>query len=660
MNPKRFCGIPSEIVGWRRIIQTILGCPMKMSLKKVLIMLVLIVGYLFGCLPFTALPASASGEETARWKWEFKWNSPHSAAGREGPGWQRLDSLRELPQRVRNTKEAWYRTTVPGLPEGASALLLKKVYGERIAIYLDDRKVFEQARSYMYDVHKILLPLNPDDEGKTLFVQIVSEKERSRIGIGGEVVAGDYFSLLKQYVKSNLDDLILGSSMVFLGVMMLIPALFMRKSHLVAWLALTAVLTATGILILTYSPLLYSLFGRYGLCFLVIYDTALLTLLPATTFFFETTVGTGYKHLIRHFRKFQIVYSAFCLVLLTINVAVHDRIIGIYDLFSVKVLGYLIIVQVVLLIASSIGYAARGNRNALIFTLGFAVFGLTILVEMICYLASGGKYEPFWWKWGVLGFAIALIAVLGHRFAQNHQQILIYSKELERFNGELQRSEKMEIISELAASVAHEVRNPLQVTRGFLQLLEKKSGSKEKEYLMLALEELDRASGIITDFLTFAKPEIDQVQLLDLADEFRHIEGILVPMANFQGSKITSRIPEGLYVQGNSSKFKQAFINIVKNSIEALREEGHIYIWAYAQAHEVAVHIRDNGEGMEPAELARLGEPYFSNKTKGTGLGLMVTFRIIEAMQGRIEFKSGKGIGTEAVVFFPKADVPQE
>ncbi|GIO33873.1 MULTISPECIES: sensor histidine kinase [Paenibacillus] len=627
---------------------------MKNSIIKALLIPILAIPVLFGCLPHSVLAASAAEAEVVQWGWEFKWSMPATAQENEGGGWQRLDSLRKLPDRRLEVNEAWYRTIVPDLPSEASALLLKKVYGERIAVYLDERKVYEQSRGYMYDVSKILLPLSPDDEGKTLRVQIVSEKERDRIGIGGEVLAGDYPTLLKQYVKSNLDDLILGSSMVFLGVMMLIPALFMRKSHLASWLALTAVLTSTGILILTYSPLLYGLFNRYGQWFLVMFDAALLTLLPSTTFFFEKTVGAGYRQLIRHFRKFQVFYSAFCLILLTINVSLHDRIIGIYDLFSVKMLGYLIIAQVLLLIASSVYYAVKGNRNALIFTLGFAVFGLTVLVEMTCYLASGGKYELFWWKWGVLGFAVALIAALGHQFAENHKQILVYSKELERFNTELQRSEKMEIISELAASVAHEVRNPLQVTRGFLQLLQKKSASKEREYLELALEELDRASGIITDFLTFAKPEIEQVQLLDLAEEFRHIEGILNPLANFNGSKITSDIPPGLYVQGNSSKFKQAFINIVKNSIEALREEGQIHIWAYARDGEIAIHILDNGEGMEPAEMARLGEPYFSNKTKGTGLGLMVTFRIIEAMQGRIEFMSEKGLGTEAVVRFPE------
>lgn len=86
-------------------------------------------------------------------------------------------------------------------------------------------------------------------------------------------------------------------------------------------------------------------------------------------------------------------------------------------------------------------------------------------------------------------------------------------------------------------------------------------------------------------------------------------------------------------------------INIVKNSIEALDEEGVVRIWAYAEGSEVAIHIKDNGIGMSTAELSRLGEPYFTNKLKGTGLGLMVTFRIIEGMKGTIKFSSRKEAG---------------
>src|SRR5690606_12650666 len=108
---------------------------------------------------------------------------------------------------------------------------------------------------------------------------------------------------------------------------------------------------------------------------------------------------------------------------------------------------------------------------------------------------------------------------------------------------------------ELAASVAHEVRNPLQVTRGFIQLLAEKQQNSDKLYLNMALDELDRASYIITDFLTFAKPEVGKVATLNLLNEFIHIEGILVPMANLQGGRITVNIPDNLLIKGNSSKF---------------------------------------------------------------------------------------------------------
>lgn len=483
-----------------------------------------------------------------------------------------------------------------------------------------------------------------------------SNLKKKRIGIEGGALVGNYQAFLNQFVRSNLGDLILGSFMVLLGLIMLIPVLFIEKSHLLSWLALTFILISLGAMILTYSPLLYGLFSNCGSFFLVVYDVALFTLLPAMTFYFEQTVGSGYRQFIKHFRRFQAGYSLFGLGFMFLNLLSHNQLFDLYYFVSVKVLSFVVIAQIVLLVAGSVMYAVRGSRNALIFTSGFAVFGLTVLIETISFLVSNEKYEFHWWKWGVLGFALALIAVLCQKVAENHRQIVKYSKELEMFNHELQRSEKMEIISELAASVAHEVRNPLQVTRGFLQLLQEKSANKEKEYLTLALKELDRASGIITDFLTFAKPELDHVQPLDLAEEFRHIEGILIPLANLQGSKIMSTIPKGLYVQGNSSKFKQAFINIVKNSIEALQEEGWVRIWAYAENNEVVIHIQDNGEGMEPNVIARLGEPYFSNKTKGTGLGLMVTFRIIEAMRGKIQFKSQKGAGTEAIIRFPETN----
>lgn len=643
------------------MIKDYLGCSMRVAFKTAcMLSLAMIIFTVCGSVMASASSVTDFKPATG---WEFTWQQPGQSSARasdpvQDPEWRRLKSLDELPLNDRKAREAWYKAVLPKQNSGMSGLLLEKVHGQRIAIYLDEQKVLEQQRGYMFDLTEVLLPLREEDAGKTLRVQVQTVKDQ--IGIEGKVLAGDYQSLLKRYASAHLDDLVLGSSMIFLGLVMIIAALFMRKSQLGSWLALTFVLLSLGTLILTYSPLLYGLYNDNGQAFLILYDVALFTLLPSMSFYFEKSVGAGYRQSIRHFRRFQTLYSLLCLLFMIVNLLMDDRYFRLYYFFSVRVLGFVIIAQIILIVASSIGYIVKGSRDALIFTLGFALFGLTVVVEMICFMASGGVYELYWWKWAVLGFAIALIAVLGQKFAENHRQILVYSKELEMFNMELQRSEKMEIISELAASVAHEVRNPLQVTRGFLQLLLSKSERKDREYLTLALKELDRASGIITDFLTFAKPEMDQVQLLDLSEEFRHIEGILIPLANFQGSKMTSRIPKDLYIEGNSSKLKQAFINIIKNSIEALHEAGQVHIWAYTEQDDVVIHVHDNGEGMEPEELARLGEPYFSNKTKGTGLGLMVTFRIIEAMKGDMKFYSEKGVGTEVIVRFPAASGEHE
>lgn len=124
------------------------------------------------------------------------------------------------------------------------------------------------------------------------------------------------------------------------------------------------------------------------------------------------------------------------------------------------------ILQFILLIACVIIFSLKRNKDAIIFAIGFGTAALTGVSELVWYYVKGGNYDLFYWKWALVVFILSLIVILGRRLAQNHQQVVKYSRELELFNNELQRSEKMEIISELAASVAHEVRNPLQVTRG--------------------------------------------------------------------------------------------------------------------------------------------------------------------------------------------------
>ncbi|WP_025688275.1 sensor histidine kinase [Paenibacillus zanthoxyli] len=586
--------------------------------------------------------------------WQLKWVNAAIGEGvyppRTESGWIDVSPSDDLPEVSGVMTGVWFRTSLPPLGSN-SAALLNKVYGSDIRAYVDDTLVYDSNGRGSRGGGKLLIPLTAPQVGKELY--IYSGGTGSRLGLEGEIKVGSYAKLLNVYLKENLLDLMIGGSLIFMAVVLGVCSVFLKRELFVNGILLMLIMLSSGVLMIYYSPYLEIVMENKSRWLELLFDAALFTLLPAFTYFFEKLFGSGLFKAVARLRKLQIGYSLFCVGLSVLNIALSYRLDVLYRIFTVDVVGILMIIQFLLLLGLAIRYSLRGNVEAIIFTTGFALFALASLSELSLYYMSGEKYQLYWWKWGIVGFLVSLIVIVGRRFARNHEQVVEYSKELEKFNNDLQRSEKMEIISELAASVAHEVRNPLQVTRGFLQIIGGAQGSKEREYLQLAISELDRASHIINDFLTFAKPAMDKVECLDVGEELRHVAGILLPLAQLQGSRIEIHTETGLYVKFNSSKFKQALINIIKNGIEALQDNGLVTITAQKSGAYVIISVRDTGEGMTASEIARLGEPYYSNKTKGTGLGLMVTFRLIEAMKGTIEFQSTKGKGTEARVKLP-------
>ncbi|HEK9099369.1 TPA: HAMP domain-containing histidine kinase [Bacillus pseudomycoides] len=219
---------------------------------------------------------------------------------------------------------------------------------------------------------------------------------------------------------------------------------------------------------------------------------------------------------------------------------------------------------------------------------------------------------------------------------------------------EMQKSEKLNIVSELAASVAHEVRNPLTVVRGFIQLLESTEDMKNKDYMRLVLAELDRAEQIISDYLNLARPQIEKKEHICLSAQLIEMTTLMSSFAAMQGVYLQVEISENLYTIGDKTKLKQAIMNIVKNGIEAIQEnKGYLKVTAVQKDDFIIVRVKDSGVGMTKEQLARLGQPYYSLKEKGTGLGLMVTFSILQAHNGTLEYKSESGKGTEAIITLP-------
>ncbi|MBS4207922.1 ATP-binding protein [Bacillus sp. FJAT-50079] len=232
------------------------------------------------------------------------------------------------------------------------------------------------------------------------------------------------------------------------------------------------------------------------------------------------------------------------------------------------------------------------------------------------------------------------------------ERIISNVKSRERFL----HSERLNVIGELSASVAHEIRNPLTVTNGFLQLLNESSTitSEERMYIDFSLKELERAEKIVSDYLAFAKPQSANMIYSNFKDEIEYAKNILIPYANMNQVNIQSRFQNSLNKNYDKYQIRQCFINLFKNGIEAMKESGgtlNIDIWD--ENKKIFFKITDTGIGMTSKEVAYLGKPYFSNKIEGTGLGMLMVYGTINEMKGEIEVESEKGKGTTFVITIP-------
>lgn len=220
---------------------------------------------------------------------------------------------------------------------------------------------------------------------------------------------------------------------------------------------------------------------------------------------------------------------------------------------------------------------------------------------------------------------------------------------------QLRKSDTLNVVGELAAGIAHEIRNPMTALKGFIQLLEGSVKEDFSMYFNVITSELSRIETIITEFLVLARPQAIQYLKKDIGRIMRETIDLLNAQAILVNVQIKLSLEKDLpLIYCEPNQLKQVFINVLKNAIEVMPKGGQIdvNIKRKDEAH-LNVAITDSGSGISEDKIKRLGQPFYTTKERGTGLGLMVSYKIIEEHRGTVVVESEEGIGTTFHISLP-------
>ncbi|MBA2877706.1 two-component system, sporulation sensor kinase E [Anoxybacillus kamchatkensis] len=226
-------------------------------------------------------------------------------------------------------------------------------------------------------------------------------------------------------------------------------------------------------------------------------------------------------------------------------------------------------------------------------------------------------------------------------------------KEMEE---QLRKSDTLNVVGQLAAGIAHEIRNPMTALKGFIQLLQGSIGNDCEQYDMyfhVIMSELKRIESIITEFLVLAKPQAIHYERGDVVKIMQETVDLLSVQATMHNIQIEATYEQVPLIYCEPKQLKQVFINILKNAIEVMPNGGTITVSVSRVEEGIRIAIRDEGSGIPKEKIKKLGEPFYTTKERGTGLGLMVSYKIIEEHDGRIDVESEVGVGTTFYITLP-------
>ncbi len=213
----------------------------------------------------------------------------------------------------------------------------------------------------------------------------------------------------------------------------------------------------------------------------------------------------------------------------------------------------------------------------------------------------------------------------------------------------IKNQEHLVALGEMAATVAHEIRNPLGIIKGTNSLIQKKYGQTSDEVFSYIPAELERLNNLIENFLTFARNHSFNTKPVDIADLIKQIK---VGFSEYDNIEIITELPENLpNINSDKNALEQILLNIINNSIQAM-QKGKIIIRCEFGKHTFSIHIIDDGPGIPSKIIDRVFDPFFTTRDQGSGLGLAISQKLVQQLNGTMTVQSGSDKGTTVTIIF--------
>lgn len=570
--------------------------------------------------------------------WEYSWRdgenhdeatalmSPSMYSNQSGD-WQPL-LLPCNPAGRNGSKILWLRTMIPQHLEPHSFL---RVRGTQVfEIYLDQQLIFRHGRiggreSPYIGTPPRLVPLPEQAAGKSMYIRFYSSSKD--IGLMQKPAIASRSVLMMESVRGQAVRCVLGCFYILAGSIIWYPYIRLKQPFM---LFFSCFAMAFGAYTVIRTSLVYLVWDAPQFWMMLELATLFLSLGFVSAFMEQLFAPDRRTHR-RVLSSLHFWYGAVALALIQVRAL---------EVMSVLRLYQALMLATILLLLIRVGRAVRsGQSDARIIFGGLLIFCLSGSLDISRQLMPWMNRIPEPAYIGGFFFLGSLIIVIIRRIH------LMLSR--------LSNTEKLSMVGQMAAGVAHEIRNPITVISGYLQLMKREENHKPVVELMLG--EVNRIELLINEFLFLAKPAEPRLEYRSIEAVTRDVLRFFENQAAESGIKVAFYCREELpFVYCDENQMKQVLVNVFKNAVEAMKEKGgELGIALDKKGDGLSVSISDTGVGIADEDMAKIGEPFFTTKENGNGLGIMICRRIVESHAGTFSIFSRQGEGTTVEILLP-------